>query len=165
MVSKLSVDKIKQRLPKHTILIESTYRTASEKAYFIDEVYGGWWKVAKYSSQYLESALKAAKSSNRHYKRIHWKTNQLLDCVGSYEAKTIDYLNFKKINFAWQPKVFTMPNGKTYRPDLFLIDQDKWIEIKGYMRDYSQLKWNWFLTIYPNSELWDKTKLKEMGIL
>jgi hypothetical protein len=58
-----------------------------------------------------------------------------------------------------------MPNGKTYRPDLYLIDQGVWIEIKGYFRKDAQEKWDWFKSQFPNAELWDKKKLKEMRIL
>lgn len=58
-----------------------------------------------------------------------------------------------------------MPNGKTYRPDLFLINENKWIEIKGWMRKDAQEKWDWFLTIMPISELWNKEKLLSLNIL
>ncbi len=77
----------------------------------------------------------------------------------------VDYLNSNKIDFLWQPKTFKMPNGKTYRPDLFLVNENKWIEIKGYMRPKSKIKWDWFLTQHPNSELWNESRLREMGIL
>ena len=45
------------------------------------------------------------------------------------------------------------------------INENKWVEIKGYMRPHSQLKWDWLKTQFPDAELWDKKKLKEMGIL
>ena len=86
-------------------------------------------------------------------------------CVGGYEAKAVEYLNKNQINFEWQPQVFKMPNGKTYRPDLFLIDDQIWIEIKGWMRKDAQEKWDWFLVQFPTAELWDRKKLKEMQIL
>lgn len=114
--------------------------------------------------QKLEIAIKQAKSSNNSTIKFHWKTNEELVCQGSYEAKTVDYLNANKINFEWQPKTFTMPNGKTYRPDLYLIDQDVWVEIKGWMRKDAQEKWDWFKTQFPTAELWDRNKLKEIGI-
>ena len=58
-----------------------------------------------------------------------------------------------------------MPNGKTYRPDLYLPDSDVWIEIKGYFRKDAKIKWDWFHKEHPNSELWNEEKLKEMKIL
>ena len=110
-------------------------------------------------------SLRQAKSSNNSTIKFHWKTNEELVCQASYEAKTVDYLNSNHIDFEWQPKTFTMPNGKTYRPDMHLIKSDTWVEIKGWMRKDAQEKWDWFQTVVPNSELWNQKKLKEMGIL
>lgn len=39
------------------------------------------------------------------------------------------------------------------------------MQIKGFFRGQAQEKCNWFHKKYPNSELWNKEKLKEMGIL
>ena len=78
---------------------------------------------------------------------------------------------FNKINYLWQPQIFQTPiltskgNNSTYRPDLFLIDSNTWVEIKGYFRKDAKEKWDWFQSQNPNSELWDKKKLKQMGIL
>lgn len=119
----------------------------------------------EYLSQHKEIGLKMAKSSNNCIIKNHWKTGEELVCQASYESKTVDYLNNNKTEFDWQPKTFKMPNGKTYRPDLFLINENKWIEIKGFMRKDAQEKWDWFQSQYPNSELWDKSKLKSLGIL
>lgn len=110
-------------------------------------------------------ALKVAKASNSCFIKCHWYTEVEVVCVGSYEAKTVDYLNSLKINYVWQPKVFVMPNGRTYRPDLYLCDEDKYIEIKGYFRSDAKEKWNWFASQYPNAELWDYKTLKSKGIL
>lgn len=110
-------------------------------------------------------ALKIAKACNKTAIRYHWKTNEELVCQGSYETKVVDFLNKNKINFLWQPEIFVMSNGKTYRPDLFLVNENKWIEIKGYMRKDAQEKWDWFKTHNPTAELWNQKKLKEIGIL
>jgi hypothetical protein len=115
-------------------------------------------------TQNLTIALKAARSSNNSYIRYHWKTNEELVCQGGWEAKVVDYINANKIDFEWQPKTFKMPNGKTYRPDLYLVEQDVWVEIKGWMRGDAQAKWDWFKSEHPTAELWDKKKLRSMGI-
>lgn len=112
-----------------------------------------------------EISLKSAKNSNNVYVKYHWKTGQELVCQGSYESKVVDVLNAKKIDFEWQPKTFIMPNGKTYRPDLFLSNENKWIEIKGFMRKDAQIKWDWFHKNNPNSQLWDKKTLTILGFL
>lgn len=111
-----------------------------------------------------------AAASNHSKKIEHWKTGEVLVAVASYEIAVIDFLNKNKINFEWQTKVFVTPfktkKGKlsTYRPDLYLVDDNKWVEIKGYMRGDALDKWTWFQSEYPNSELWNETKLKELGI-
>lgn len=115
------------------------------------------------------SYLLAAKKSNYSYIIQHWKTGEELVCVASYEKAVVEYLNLNKINFRWQPKTFklTLSDGSTttYRPDIYLYSTKKWIEIKGYFRKDAEEKWNNFILTKPNSELWDKIKLKEMGIL
>lgn len=171
---------------------ETTYINTKKKARFIDKEYGEWWsmpitvltgrghkkrgiskkretclKLYGYTSvgQVPEFALKAARSNNKSCIKLHWKTGEELICQSGWEPKVVDYLNKNKIEYSWQSRTFTMPNGKTYRPDLFLINENKWIEIKGYFREYSKNKWEWFHKTYPNSELWQKEKLKEIGIL
>jgi len=120
---------------------------------------------ALFPYQCSDIALKAAKKVNNPSTKIHWKTGEELFCQGGYEAKTVDYLNANQINFEWQPKTFKMPDGKTYRPDLYLSDTGIWVEIKGWMRKDAELKWDWLKSEYPNAELWNQKKLEEMGIL
>jgi len=78
---------------------------------------------------------------------------------------SFEYINCNKIDFEWQPKTFESPGSSSYRPDLFIINENKWIEIKGYMRPKPKIKWSWFKTQFPTAELWDRPKLKEIGIL
>lgn len=109
--------------------------------------------------------LKRAISSNKSYTLSHWKTGEELICTASYEKAVVEYLNVNQINFKWQPRSFTMPSGRKYYPDMYLLSTKKWIEIKGYFWGDARKKWDWFQTIKPNSELWDKNVLKSMGIL
>jgi hypothetical protein len=116
-------------------------------------------------------ASQAAKNSNKAIILKHWKTNEELVCVSSYEVKCVEYFNKNKIDFDWQIN-FRMPNQKLYRVDAYLHKEDKYIEIKGIFRGrmenaipISKLKWEWFHKTYPNSELWDFKKLKEIKIL
>ena len=75
------------------------------------------------------------------------------------------YPTKNQINFIWQPKTFKMFDARTYSPDAYIVDQDLYIEIKGYFWDDAQEKWEWFRKEYPNSELWNKEKLIELKIL
>ena len=111
------------------------------------------------------SLLVAAKKSNDSYTLYHWKTGEELVCKASYEKAVVEYLNLNKINFRWQSKTFKISNIRTYRPDMYLFSTKQWIEIKGYFWPNAKKKWDWFHKEHPNSELWDKKKLKEIGIL
>jgi hypothetical protein len=120
----------------------------------------------EHSMQNKEIALKQAKSSNYSHILYHWLTGEELICTASYEKAVVEYLNFRMIEFDWQPKIFEIKElNTTYRPDLYLIKERKYIEIKGYFRKGAKQKWGWFQENYPNSELWDKKKLEEIGIL
>jgi hypothetical protein len=110
-------------------------------------------------------ALRCAKAAANSFILHHWKTGEELICQASWEKKCVEYFNENKTNFLWQPETFKMPNGKTYRPDCYLPDQNLWIEIKGYFRKDAQEKWKWFQSVHPNSELWDKKKLISLKIL
>ena len=112
--------------------------------------------------QNKQIALKTAKSCNNSYILCHWKTNEELVCVASYEKKVVEYLNQNKIDFEWQIPI-NIPNGRVYFVDCYLIEQDKYIEIKGWFRKDALEKWNWFHENYPNSELWDKKKAQRDG--
>jgi len=112
-----------------------------------------------------EISLKSARGRNTSVIKIHWLDTKELVCTASYEPKVVDYFNENKINFIWQGAVFVMPDGRTYRPDFYLPDTDTWGEIKGHFWKDAEEKWNWFHAEYPNSELWDKEKLKSLGLL
>jgi hypothetical protein len=124
--------------------------------------------MARYGvSPPLQNALVAKRIAQRQrsrYTRRHWKTDECLVCHSSWEAKVIDYLNVQRIDFWWQPMAFKMPDGHYYIPDLYLVDRDLWVEIKGIWRR-SKHKWDWFHEQYPNSEVWMRAELRAKGIL
>lgn len=116
-----------------------------------------WCKICGY--------VNAAKKANHSTVSYNWKTGDNIICVGSYEKKVTDYLNNSMIEYMWQPKTFTMDDGRTYRPDMYLVKEDIWVEIKGYFWGDALEKWRWFSSKYKNSDLWDEQKLKIMEIL
>lgn len=122
----------------------------------------------EYPFQSKDIQSKIAFSQQNKIIKYHWRDGRQLICQASWEPKVVDWLNKNQIDFLWQLidfEPFEMPNGKMYRPDLFLIEQNKWIEIKGWFRRDAKEKWDWFHSQYPNSELWNEPKLKEMKIL
>ena len=125
-------------------------------------------------NQNIDIVKKTSRNLAKTTVKHHWKTGEELVCQAGWEPKVVDYLNTKKIDYNWQPKIFEIPkeimvtekgNSTTYRPDVYLPEKDIWIEIKGRMYKDAQQKWDWFKYEHPTAELWDQKKLKEMGIL
>lgn len=109
--------------------------------------------------------LKHLKAQRKHIKELHWKTKEILNCINNWELAFVRWCNEKKLDFLWQPKAFTMPDGHTYRPDAYIIGMDLWIDIKGYYPESSRKKCEWFKSIMPNFEVWRKDDLIKHGIL
>lgn len=117
----------------------------------------------EHPTQNAEIARKAARNTAKNYILFHWKTNEEIVCRASYERVIVDWLNETKQEFDWQIP-FDMPNGQRYFCDLYLKEQNLWIEIKGYKREKNMSKWNWFHKEHLNSELWGEQKLKDLGL-
>lgn len=112
-----------------------------------------------------EEVFKKIKKSSKKTKVIkHWKTNEELYCTASYEIAVVNFLNKYKIDFDWQIK-FQLDCG-IYYCDLFLKEENTYIEIKGYFRqEISRKKWEEFHNKFINSELWSYKELKSMTII
>lgn len=118
-----------------------------------------------FPSQDPAIALKTAIKQTNKYIKKHWKTGADLVCQGSYEAKVVDWLAINQIDFLWQPQSFKLSTGKCYIPDMYLVNEDKWVEIKGWLREDSKQKWDEFQVLMPNSEMWNKEYLKKAKII
>jgi len=82
----------------------------------------------------------------------------------SYELAYAKYLDINKILWMYEMETFDLGNT-TYTPDFFLIGEEKFIEIKGYMRKECQEKINKFLEQYHlNFEILYKENLLNLGI-
>jgi hypothetical protein len=89
----------------------------------------------------------------------------------SWELFYAKYLDDNKINYLYEPHSFKMIiNNKntTYRPDFYLMNENKFVEIKGYFRDeISKQKTDKFKELYSkyyNYEILFKEELKNLGI-
>jgi hypothetical protein len=122
-------------------------------------------KLRKLHHDFPEISLKSAISCNKINFCLHWESGKKIPCRGSYEQKTVDWLNGGQVAFMWQPKTFCMPDGRNYTPDLYLVKEDVWVEIKGYFWGDAREKWDWFHKVYSNSELWNEKRLKNLKIL
>ena len=88
----------------------------------------------------------------------------LLD--GTWELKTAIYFDTNKINWRRNKKRFEYIDNnnkkRTYCPDFYLIDDEKYIEIKGYQTELDIIKWNQFS---EKLEIWNRKKLIEKKII
>lgn len=111
---------------------------------------------------------KARKSMRKSVCFTHWRTQEELVCVGSYECAFVKWCNVNQIDFDWQIP-FRMPDKRTYIVDAFIKTGEfanTWIEIKGFMSKVGREKWEWFRTEHQtNSALWCQKQLLELGIL
>ena len=169
-------------------IIPETYISSYKKCMFIHKLYGKWEAIPnnvinKKSSHPFGSLEKAQKTSlikygtthpmknKDHYNKVqkslwntvilkHWKTEEEILCRASYEFAVVNMLNELKIDYKWQIK-FILDNNVVYFCDLYLKDEDKYIEIKGYfMSTRNKLKWEEFHSKYKNSELWQKFEVE-----
>ncbi len=94
------------------------------------------------------------------------KDNSIVSLDGSWELKVATYFDNNDINWTRNTKRFEYINLKGtksyYTPDFYLIDDNKYIEVKGYETDLDRCKWNQFKEVL---EVWRKEDLKRMKIL
>ena len=81
----------------------------------------------------------------------------------SWEANIARYFNFVGTKWEYEPKTFvfdTIKRGSvSYTPDFYLPEEDRWVEIKGWMDKKSITKLNRFKKYYPEEFL----KLEVIG--
>jgi hypothetical protein len=115
----------------------------------------------KRASQNKEVYNKIIRSRWKIVKTTHWKTGESIVCMSSYEYAVVRKLNDLSIDFDWQIKK-QLPNGMTYFVDLYLKEQNKYIEIKGYFfNERNKIKWELFHRLNKNSEIWFGDKVSE----
>jgi len=68
----------------------------------------------------------------------------------TYELAYAKYLDKKRILWKYEYKRFKLSNGTTYCPDFYLIKKNKYVEIKGYMRQNALRKIKLFKKEYPD---------------
>jgi len=71
----------------------------------------------------------------------------------SWEANMARYYNFVGIKWEFEPKTFifdTIKRGSvSYTPDFYLPEEDRWVEVKGWMDAKSKTKLKRFKKYYP----------------
>ena len=71
----------------------------------------------------------------------------------AWEANIARYYNFIGVKWQFEPKTFIFKNIKrgsvSYTPDFYLPEEDKWVEVKGWMDNKSKTKLKRFEKYYP----------------
>jgi hypothetical protein len=65
------------------------------------------------------------------YKWFFIKDNQKIKCRSGFEVLYANWLIDNNIDFTYEDKCFKLDNGKRYTPDFYLINENRYIEIKG----------------------------------
>lgn len=75
----------------------------------------------------------------------------------SWEANIARYFNYVGIKWEYEPKTFYFEDIKrgcvSYTPDFYLPDENRWVEVKGWMDDKSKTKLKRFAKFYPEENL------------
>lgn len=154
------------------ITVCEEYTNSHKKTKFLDKRYGEWncmpYSVLAGHNHPMRGQSNRAKKMRFSMIVIHWKTNEELVCVGSYEVAFVNWCNKNHVDFDWQVP-FESFGDKTYIIDAYIKSgrfQGTYIEIKGvWMQDISRQKWEYFHKAHINSQLWDNERLTEIGIL
>lgn len=126
---------------------------------------------------YQKEHARTGKLCNFYGKIYHGKgkyytknNNKTIWLRSSWEVKFAKYLDDNNIVWEYEHKAFEIVVNNTdctYSPDFYLVEQNKYIEIKGYWRDDAIDKHLTFLKTYPSIdiEVYDKDKLKKLGVI
>jgi predicted nuclease of restriction endonuclease-like RecB superfamily len=82
----------------------------------------------------------------------------------SWEVAYAKWCDKNHIKWLYEPKTFDLGNC-SYTPDFYLPKSDIYVEIKGYWRDRSKLKFELFKKTYDNILLLKEKNLIELGVL
>lgn len=96
------------------------------------------------------------KESEKHHSRAKGGKRKDLDNIyfrSSWEANIARYYNYLGIKWEYEPKTFVFKNitrgSVSYTPDFYIPEEDKWIEVKGWMDSKSKTKLRRFKDQYP----------------
>ena len=166
-----------QRVHKDTLTVKKheRYENSHKKITLVDKDYGEW-NVMPYSAlagtQHPARAKKTRDRKSRLAHELqHWKTEEELVCVGSYEVAFVKWCNENQYDFDWQVPILT-PWNRMYYIDAYVKGgplSDTWVEIKGTWNrsggHIGKRKWEWFHSTHKNSRLLMRSELLELEIL
>jgi len=108
---------------------------------------------AKYLRRSLSTLLKEPKKTSQTIHRQGHRKHLGVSVRSSWEANFLTVLNHKKIKWEYEPKMFIFEEiqrgTRAYLPDVYLPEEDIWIEVKGRLRSTDKTKVRRFKKYYP----------------
>lgn len=93
---------------------------------------------SKSGSQMCDSNQKRSGARNWTYRGVRYRSG--------LEVMYAAYLVNNGIRFEYEPRRFTLDTKTRYKPDFYLLDEDKWVEVKGYLSPSAEKKAELFRT-------------------
>lgn len=100
-----------------------------------------------------DGVITRKKGNAYQYTKTGYRKDIELNVRSSWEANFVRILKIYKIEFEFEPTVFSFPikrGTKGYTPDFLLKRNDEWVEVKGYLDDKSKIKLKRFKRYYPD---------------
>lgn len=114
-------------------------------------------RLKKSANKLSKTICKKVKEGTWHYSfskvrtyEYHSKFNGTVKVMGSWELEYVKYLDNNNIKWKHNKNKFYyefngLKSGRGYYiPDFYLIDENLFIEIKGYETEKDRAKWEWF---------------------
>lgn len=129
-------------------------------------------KIGKKHSEETKSKISISKLGNKNATNRVDRQNfyKEIRMDSKWEVAVAKYLDDLSVEWKYNLNGFKLSDGRYYYPDFFIYNGGefkKLIEVKGYFRESNRIKFDLFLTNYPDIvvELWDKIKLRELCII
>lgn len=113
-------------------------------------------KISTSSKNWWKQTLNSMTNQSNPYSRTKSGKREDLNNVffrSSWEANIARYYNFIGVKWEFEPKTFIFHNitrgSVSYTPDFYLPEEDKWVEVKGWMDGKSKTKLKRFKEQYP----------------
>lgn len=100
-----------------------------------------------------DAVISRKKGNAYQYTKTGYRKDIDMNVRSSWEANFVRVLRIYKIDFQFEPTVFSFPikrGTRGYTPDFLLKRNNEWVEIKGYLDDKSKIKLKRFKRYYPD---------------
>jgi hypothetical protein len=148
----------RKRVIKHVKAALRTPEWSKERTEMLKEL----WKDPEYRKRVLHSrkisSRKRIGQIPTYYTYYYESKRGRIYMRSSWEVAFAYWLDHHGIRWEYEPRSFYLGKGKwgskSYTPDFYLIDQDEYVELKGYCSPEFKLKLKRFHEMYPEIKLY-----------